>query len=87
MTPNKGMVLVEVLEQDSYNPETGITESYTSEVSPTAIIMAIGEPDMMGECVGKIGQKVHVPTSGADQLTIEGKLCAVVHHSKIRLFF
>jgi hypothetical protein len=41
----------------------------------------------MGECVGKVGQKVHVPTSGADQLTIEGKLCAVVHHSKIRLFF
>lgn len=81
------MVLVEVLAEESYNPQTGINEAYTSEVSPTAIIVAIGAPDLMGECVGTIGQKVHVPTSGADQLTLNGKLHAVIHHSKIRLFF
>jgi co-chaperonin GroES (HSP10) len=85
--PNRGMVLIKVHPEESFNQETGLEEAYAKDVSPNGTVVAIGEPDMMGMAVVSVGDLVFVPTSSADQLQLDGETHATVHHSKIRLIF
>lgn len=87
MIPNRGMVLLRVLPEDEYDASIGMVRAYAKSVSPNAIVEAVGEADAMGEPIVEVGDKVHVPTSSAEQFEEGDVLYAVIHHSKIRLIW
>jgi co-chaperonin GroES (HSP10) len=87
MKPNRGMVLLEVLPEESYDSGIGMKVAYTHDVSPNCIVKAVGDADLFGAMAVAPGDRVFVPTSGSDQLELDGKTHAVVHQSRIRLIW
>lgn len=85
MIPNRGMVLLRVLPEEEYDASIGMVRAYAKSVSPNAVVEAVGEADVMGDSIAQVGDRVHVPTSSAEQFEQDDVLYAVVHHSKIKL--
>lgn len=86
-TPNRGMVLLKVLPEDAFDASIGMYKSYAKGISPNAEVVSVGDADNMGEPLCKVGDRVHVPTSSAEQFEEDDVTYAVVHHSKIKLIW